>query len=289
MIDLHTHSTASDGQYSPEKLVELAKDANLSAFSVSDHDTVEGSVRAVQRGKELGVQVIPAVEISVSFRGKALHILGYDFDLEDTSLTKALYDINVYRRNRAQTMVGNINQELVAENMKPMDIDTILRLGIEKPINRVDLAQYLLENGYVHTIQEAFDKWLNRHNIPNIDFSVKQAIEMIRGAGWVAVLAHPGSENISLQAITANFDEQVQIIMDFQSEWLDGIEVYRYNQPREIEAKYAWLANSLGLIATGWSDFHGPRIIGIAPNIGNNSAPDEVVDRILEMGVRRKY
>lgn len=183
MIDLHTHSTASDGQYSPEKLVELAKDANLSAFSVSDHDTVEGSVRAVQRGKELGVQVIPAVEISVSFRGKALHILGYDFDLEDTSLTKALYDINVYRRNRAQTMVGNINQELVAENMKPMDIDTILRLGIEKPINRVDLAQYLLENGYVHTIQEAFDKWLNRHNIPNIDFSVKQAIEMIRGAG----------------------------------------------------------------------------------------------------------
>ena len=83
MLDLHTHSTASDGQYSPEDLVQMAKDANLTTFSVSDHDTVDGVIRAMEKGEELGVRVISAVEISVSYRGKALHILGYDFDLQD--------------------------------------------------------------------------------------------------------------------------------------------------------------------------------------------------------------
>lgn len=288
MIDLHTHSTASDGQYSPEVLVQMAKDANLRAFSVSDHDTVEWTIRAVQRGKEIGVQVISAVEISTSFRWKALHILGYDFDHTKAELITTLHDIGIYRRNRIQTMVGNINQELMMDGMDPIDVDSILRLGIEKSITRVDLAEYLFAHGYTKTLQEAFDRWLNRHNIPNRDFSVKQAIQMIHNAGWVAVLAHPGAQSISLQAITPDFGEQVRIIMDFQSDWLDGIEVFRFNQSQEIEEKYLGVANSLNLIATGGSDFHGPRIVGSAPSIGNNNAPDFVVDSLLEISLKRK-
>ncbi len=185
-------------------------------------------------------------------------------------------------------MMTNINQELIADSMEPIHIDSILKLGIEKPIMRVDLAEYLLSNGYVTTLQEAFDKWLNRHNIPNRDLSVKQAIDMIHSAGWVAVLAHPGSERVSLQAITSNFEEQVKIIMHFQTVWLDGIEVYRFKQPKEIEEQYIGVANSLGPIATGWSDFHGPSIIGSAPGIGYNNTPDDVISRILEISSGKK-
>lgn len=288
MIDLHTHSTASDWEYSPEILVQMAKDANLTAFSVSDHDTIEWSILAVQRGKEIGIQVISAVEISASFRWKALHILGYDFDPTNTGLIKTLWDIGIYRKNRIQTMMTHINQELIADSMEPIDIDSILKLGIEKPIMRVDLAEYLLSNGYVTTLQEAFDRWLNRHNIPNRDLSVKQAIDMIHSAGWVAVLAHPGAQSISLHAITSDLEEQVKIIMDFQSEWLDGLEVYKYNQDKEIEKKYREIANSLGLVATGWSDFHGPRIIGSAPGIWCNNAPDDLISCILEISSKKK-
>ena len=111
---------------------------------------------------------------------------------------------------------------------------------------------------------------------------------MIHNAGWVAILAHPGAQSISLQAITSDFEEQVRIIMDFQSDWLDGLEVYRFNQSQEIEEKYLGMANSLGLIATGWSDFHGSRIIGSVPGVGYNNAPDDVTDRILERGAMRK-
>lgn len=288
MIDLHTHSTSSDGQYSPEVLVQMAKDAHLRAFSVSDHDTIEWSTRAVQRGREIGIQVISAVEISASFRWKALHILGYDFDHTNPELITTLHDISIYRRDRIKTMVRNMNHELWVEGMNPIDVDSILKLGIEKPITRVDLAEYLLAHGYIKTLQEAFDRWLNRLNIPNRDFSVIQAIQMIHNAGGVAVLAHPWAQSVSLQAITSDFDEQVRIIMDFRSAWLDGIEVYRFNQSKKMEQIYIGVAKDLGLIATGWSDFHGPKIIGSAPGIGNNLAPENTVNRIVELGAERK-
>lgn len=288
MIDLHCHSTCSDGFYTPEQLVEMAKDMELSAFSVSDHDTIEGALRAKKKGDEIGVRVIPAVEISASYWEYPIHILGYDFDLESDEMKTALEEINLYRKNRAKTMIENINRELMQERKIPVDIEEILKLGIEKPIIRIDLARYLFENGYVSSVQEAFDKWLIKYNIPNRGFSVKQAIGLIHHAGGVAVLAHPGSESISLQIITNNIQEQTKIIMDFQSQWLDGIETYRFHQTQEMENAYREIADSLGLIPTGGSDFHSPGSDTWAPSIGSNHAPDSIVDRILKLGEKRK-
>lgn len=288
MIDLHTHSTASDGQHTPEELVQMAKDKELSAFSISDHDTIDGTLSSIKKGKEIGVQVISAVEISVSFREHALHILWYDFNPYDDGLKSALEDINSYRKNRAVTMIGNINDELINDGKTPIDINEILKLGIEKPIIRTDLARYLLNHGYVNSEREAFDKWLVKYNILNKSFSAEQAINLIHDAWGVAVLAHPGAEEVSLLEITKSLNEQRDIIVDFQEKWLDGIEVYRSNQAITTENAYLGIANSLWLIPTGWSDFHSSRY-DWSPDIWNNRAPNNIADRILELWVKIRW
>lgn len=287
MIDLHTHSTASDGQYTPDELVQMAKDKGLSAFAISDHDTIDGTLSSIKKGEEIGVRVISAVEISVSFREHALHILWYNFNPHDNGLKSALEDINSYRKNRAVTIIGNINNELMNDGKVPIDINEILKLGIEKPIIRTDLARYLLNHGYVNSEREAFDKWLIKYNILNKSFSVEQAINLIHDVWGVAVLAHPGAEEVSLLGITKSLNEQRDIIIDFQEKWLDGIEVYRSNQTMVTENTYLEIANSLWLIPTGWSDFHSPRY-DWSPDIWNNRAPDNITDRILELWAKIK-
>lgn len=282
MIDLHTHSTVSDGEFSPEELVDMAKAAGLTTFAVSDHDTLEGSRRAMLRGQEVGVHVIPAVEISTALNGKVLHILGYYVDMHNEPLTKTLHDICEYRIQRAKLLVENTNRELVMLGKAPMDLDYVLQIGKEKPITRSDIAQYLIDLGHVVTKQEAFDRWLEKYNVPNKDLSVEETIQLIHGAGGVAVLAHPNSKFLSLWHISNDFGDIASMLTTMKAQGLDGVEVYRTEHSQEDQERYINLAHSLGLALSGGSDFHGPHNQTSPDSIAAVAVPDSVAE-VLEL------
>lgn len=277
MIDLHTHSNCSDGDFSPEALVDMAKEAGLSVFAVSDHDTLEGSIRALKRGKEVGLEVVPAVEISASLNGFVIHVLGYYIDLENEQLIDSLREICDYRVSRAKTMVGKINQELAEENKTAIDMEEVLKIAKEKPVSRPDIAQILISLGHVTSMQEAFDRWLNKYNIPNKDLSIAEAIKLIHQAGGVAILAHPVHDHMSLKAITPDFEEQAKILTDLKAAGLDGIEVYRFEHTQTDENTLLIIARDLNFVITGGSDFHGPSNEIAAPSITSVNVPDSVM------------
>ncbi len=289
MIDLHTHSTVSDGEFSPEELVDMAKAAGLTTFAVSDHDTLEGSRRAILRGKEIGVHVIPAVEISTALSGKVLHILGYYVDIDNEPLTKTLRDICEYRIQRAKFLVENTNKELLTLGRTPMDLEYVLRIGKEKPITRSDIAQYLIDLGHVTTKQEAFDRWLEKYNVPNKDLSVEETIQLIHGAGGVAVLAHPNSKFLSLWHISNDFADITHMLSTMKAQGLDGVEVYRTEHSAEDRQRYMALAQSLGLALSGGSDFHGPHNQTSPERIAAIDVPNSVAEVLETVSTKYKH
>lgn len=266
----------------PERLVQMAHTAGLTVFAVSDHDTLEGSRRAIQQGDKIGLRVIPAIELSASLRGYTLHILGYYFDFNNPALNAMLLNIWEYHRRRAEVMVQKINEELVAERKTPMDIKVLLKIGEKKPLTRPEIAKYLLDLHHVKTRQEAFDRWLVKYDVPNDVLSAVDAIHLIRDAGGVAVLAHPGIATMSLTPLTSHFNEQIKILSDLKAEGLGGVEVYRHDHTADDQRRYLEAAHSLGLIPTGGSDYHGPGMAG-GVRLGVSDVPDGVADRLLEM------
>lgn len=286
-IDLHTHSFVSDGEFSPEEVVAMAHKKGLSAVAVCDHDSLEGARRALKAGVELGILVVPAVEISTSYRGKVLHLLAYSIDLENKQLEEKLIDIARYRKERAVSIVENINKELVLEKKPLLEVEPILALGAEKPITRADIAQYLVDKGYVANRNEAFVKWLDRFNIPNKDLELKDAIALVHGARGVAVLAHPNGRTLSLRMLSEDLEQHALFIEEMASWGLDGVEVYRYNQSQEDENWYCALTVRLGLLATGGSDFHGPSHLLAAPSVGENKVDDFVLVELERVATKR--
>jgi predicted metal-dependent phosphoesterase TrpH len=260
----------------------MAKEKGLVALAVSDHDSLEGSKRALVKGEELGVEIVPAVEISTALEGRVLHILAYGIDLDNSKLSTLLKETNDYRLDRAKVMVENINKELELAGKPLLDIEAILNLGKEKPLTRADIALYLVALGYVKTRQEAFDIWLNKYNIPNKDLTIPEVCEVVHEAGGVAILAHPNSEFLSLNEISVDFEKHKQIILGLQKEGLDGIEAYRDDQSKEGLEKYVQFAKSVGLIVTGGSDFHGAIYSGNAPEFGSAEVPNEVLNALKE-------
>lgn len=277
-IDLHTHSTISDGKFSPEEIVVMAKEKGLSALAVSDHDSLEGSRRAVESGKALGLKVFPAAEISASHKNQAVHMLVYGIDLDNKALQQELDSAREYRVNRMRSIVGNINNELEAEGKPLLDLEPLLELGKEKPLGRPDIADYLIKLGYVQTRSEAFDRWLSKYNIPNKSLSVGDVCRLAHDAGGIAVLAHPGSLSLSLNSLSSDFDDHKKIISELKEQGLDGIEVYHPDHTEEVRGKYLALAESLDLVVTGGSDFHGT--FGPADMLGSASVPDDVIERL---------
>lgn len=289
MIDLHTHSTVSDGEFSPEELVDMAHAAHLTTFAVSDHDTLEGSRRAMLRGKEIGVHVIPAVEISVALNGKALHLLGYYVDLENKNLEQALKEACDYRIERARHLVERTNADLVALGKTPMDLNHVLAMaGGDRPITRPEIADYLIQLGHATTRQEAFNTWLEKYNLPNKDLTVEDAITLIHNAGGVAVLAHPCSKFLSLKAVYGDMAEITEALAHFKSQGLDGVEVYRAEYTVEDQEQYIALAGSLGLALSGGSDFHGPKNLVSPDHIAAVDVPDSVAEALELLITRRQ-
>jgi predicted metal-dependent phosphoesterase TrpH len=248
-IDLHTHSTASDGSFRPAEVVRLAKEAGLQALALTDHDTTDGLAEALAAGEKLGVEVIPGVEISTRHAGDTMHILGYFLDFHSGKLEKRLDVLKQARKDRNPKIIAKLNALGI-----PITMEQVERLSGGGQVGRPHIARALLERGYVRDLQQAFDIYLKNDGkayVQKFRFPLREALDMIRDARGVPVLAHPFTLNLGSAGALR------ERLLDLQAHGLAGVEAFYSDHSPEQEALYLKLARELGLLITGGSDFHG--------------------------------
>ena len=245
-IDLHTHSTASDGTLSPRQIVELAKETGLKAISITDHDTVSAFEEAFAAGKELGVEVISGIEISTKYLGP-VHILGYCFDPASPELKPVLDWVLEDRDRRNEKMA----QLMAADGLPVSYEDMKKRFG--SVIGRPHFGQLLVEFGLAESVSDAFDRYIEKgkkYYMPRSFLSIESSIELICHAGGIAVLAHPFQYKKD--------DEGLRDLIEYCKECgLRGMECRYSGYSEEQMAYLEALADEYGLLKTGGSDFHG--------------------------------
>ncbi len=249
LVDLHTHSNASDGSLTPREVVRLAKDRGLVALALTDHDTIDGLEEAMAAGDEFGVEVIPGVEISAKHPGGSMHILGYFLDRRSRSLAERLAVLQQARKDRNPQIIAKLNALGI-----PLTLEQVAAISGGGQMGRPHIARALYEAGYVSSLQAAFDLYLNNRGkayVGKFRFPPAEAIAMIREAGGIPVLAHPFTLNHHTP------EELRALLSQLQNLGLQGVECYYPEHTPEQEAVYVRLAGELGLLVTGGSDFHG--------------------------------
>ncbi len=249
LIDLHTHSTASDGSFTPREVVRLAREGGLRAMALTDHDTIDGLAEAMAAGEEFGVEVIPGVEISAYFPGGNMHILGLFIEYTDGLLGQRLAVLKQARADRNPQIVAKLNSLGI-----PITMEQVERLSGGGQVGRPHIARALLEGGYIRSFPEAFDKFLGNRGpayVEKFRFPPKEAIAMIREAGGIPALSHPFTLELGSAFALKN------LLMELKDLGLAGIEVFYSDHTQEQVALYLKLAQELGLLITGGSDFHG--------------------------------
>ena len=249
-IDLHIHSSFSDGAFTPSELVALAAKNNVQVIAIADHDTVAGVEEASAAGAVAGVEVLSAVELSVQFKEwRDVHLLGYGIDHLDVQFLKDLDGFRHRRAGRNDEIIERVNDLLRVEGRSLLDRESVLAFARDS-IGRPHIARALLDRGYVDSMEQAFQRYLVPCNVPKSYWPMAEAIAEIHRIGGVAVLAHPTS--ISRDVVTLG-----SVIADLRLSGLDGIEVYNnMGWPLEIEFLRR-TAEDIGLLMTAGSDFHG--------------------------------
>jgi predicted metal-dependent phosphoesterase TrpH len=249
-IDLHIHSNFSDGAFSPEELVRRAVAAELVAIAIADHDSVAGVAEAIAAGSLNNIHVFPAVELSVQFKSwQDVHLLGYGIQTTDSMFLNKLNGFRERREHRNLDILERVNDMLLTEGQTAIELSEVLAFSRDA-IGRPHIARALLERGYVNTVEEAFKRYLVPCNVPKCYWPIDDAIKEIRRIGGVAVLAHPTS-------VSTDRQELRDIITELSELGLDGVEVYN-NMAHADEMEFLRrLADELGLLITGGSDFHG--------------------------------
>jgi 3',5'-nucleoside bisphosphate phosphatase len=248
-VDLHVHSSASDGSLSPKNLVTEAKAASLRAIALTDHDTIEGLEEALAAGAAVGLEVIPGIEISAEHHPGSMHILGLFIDHQDAGLDEQLQILKQARADRNPQIIAKLQKVGLSISM-----EEVLAVAGDGQVGRPHIAQVLLNKGYVSSFQEAFDRYLGNHASAYVNkyrFSPQKAISMITAAGGVAALAHP----FTLEYTSLG---HLKTILHHLRDWgLTAIEVFYPEHSVERQEKYKNLARELGLLMTGGSDYHG--------------------------------
>lgn len=249
-IDLHIHSSFSDGAFTPSELVALAVQNDVRVIAIADHDSVGGVQEAVVAGGAVGVEVLSAVELSVQFNEwQDVHLLGYGIDCSDKLFLQNLDGFRCRRDGRNDEILDRVNDLLSAEGQVSLDRDRV-RSFARDSLGRPHIARALLERGYAGSMEDAFRRYLVPCNVPKSYWPMDEAIAEIHRIGGVAVLAHPTS-------ITKDTNTLAAVIADLILLGLDGVEVYNnMGWPLEIEFLRR-LAVDRGLLITGGSDYHG--------------------------------
>ncbi len=268
MIDLHAHSTASDGSDSPGDLARLAAEVGLSAIALTDHDTLEGVAEITATAHPLGVRVIPACEISCEVERGTMHLLVYFLDDASGPLQDRLSFLQAARASRNDRIIATLQDHGIA-----ITLDEVLDEAGGGSVGRPHLAAVLVRHGYVDSIQQAFDVWLAKGRPAYLGrerLEPSEAIDLARRSGAVSVLAHPGT--LGLEA--AELDDFVGSLATFG---LSGVEAEYGRYSRDERDAYHSLAARHGLCVTGGSDYHGSYKPGLflGTGTGDLAVPDE--------------
>lgn len=279
IVDLHVHSNKSDGSLTPTELVHLAAEKGLSAFALTDHDTVNGLDEAIEASHHLPIgqslEVIPGIEFSTEYEKKDIHILGLYMDYHLPAFTNQIQDFVDSRIIRNHKMCANLQTAGI-----DISYDKLLAAFPGSVITRGHYAKYLLEHNYVKSTSEAFDRYLGdytKYFVPREKVTPKQAVELILESQGLPILAHPVLYRMSYSRLE-------NLVSQLAKSGLIGIEaIYSsYNNSEERQMRY--LAEKFGLCITGGSDFHGALKPGLelATGYGKLSVPEEVLNKLKE-------
>ncbi|MFH1868600.1 MAG: PHP domain-containing protein [Candidatus Omnitrophota bacterium] len=265
--DLHIHTTYSDSSFTPERVVEYAKDKGLECIAIADHDSVNGLGQAMEAASSVGVEVIPAVEISAEEDGKEIHMLGYLIDYKDSKLLAVLQQIRDDRKKRLHKMVIALNQH--GFNIDPEDI---IRYSGDVSISRLHIAQYMKAKNLISSWREAFKKYIGDDKpcyVASFRLSTKQVIDLIEDAKGVPVIAHPGLNKVD------------KLLPKLIEEGIKGIEAYHSEHRGSVPEHYVEYARKHGLVYTGGSDCHGDSKGDVL--MGNVTVPYSCVEELKRL------
>jgi 3',5'-nucleoside bisphosphate phosphatase len=275
MIDLHLHTTASDGRCTPGELVERAAQAGVTVMAVTDHDTTAAVADVRAAAREHGIQAISGIEITASWEGRDLHVLGYLFD----PLHEALGAFLLAQRAARIARVEAIGSRLAALGV-PVDVEPLVRqAGREsgRSVGRPHVARAMVDAGHVPDTHEAFDRWLGRGRpgyVPRAGPAPDAVIQIIHQAGGIASLAHPGQLGLD------------PCIPSLAEGGLDAVEAFHPDHDASLVIQYIQIARDLDLLLTGGSDFHGDPAHGLTP--GAVTLPAEDWERLRSKVKRQK-
>jgi len=265
-VDLHVHTTASDGLLSPTAIVSKAKENGVNILAISDHDTIDGIPEGMNAANEKGIRLIPALEISAKY-DKQVHMLGYYVDYTNPKFQSFVNKLKNSREERNQKMLkklGNFGFEITMEELKT---------SAEGNIGRPHIADLMVKKGYVSTFREAFEKYIGNNKpcyVPKERPNLRKAIEIIRKYKGIPVLAHPKYTFLENEEL----DNFISYLSDIG---LGGLEVYYSKHTKEEEAQYLKLAEKYSLIPTAGSDYHRKG------DVFGMDLKKEYIDRLLEL------
>ena len=277
MIDLHCHSTASDGSNTPTELVDLAVEKELHALSIADHDTLGGLPEAVKAGRERRLCVIPAIELSVNSVWGSLHLLGYFARPDPANVGGRVVEIQSFREHR---------NPMIAEKLRtlgvPIDFDDVVRAAGGQVIGRPHFARVMVEIGAVSTTQEAFDRYLKKGAPAYVDrerLDITEAVQLIRADDGIPVLAHPGL--ISLADPYHDINGVLDAFVDMGG---GGVEAYAPVHSASFTDRLLELAKQYDLLVTGGTDFHGDTKPHLQLGVGDGrfSVPDDLIPILID-------
>ncbi len=273
-VDLHIHSTASDGSLNPADIVRQAAERGLSAIALADHDTVGGIAPAIEVAKTFPkLKVIPAIELSTDVPQGEVHVLGYFIDYADREFQVTLKRMRHSRLHRAQGMIAKLKNFGIY-----IDWERVQEIAGTGSMGRPHIAQAMLEKGYITSFKEAFDKYISRDGPAYVErekMTAVEAVELLLQVNGLPVLAHP---------FTANNTEM--LIAELKAAGLVGIETYYNGYTADEISRLVSLANKFGLIATGGSDYHGLDATN-ETMIGGVNVPLESVERLMALAQQR--
>ena len=248
MIDLHSHTTASDGQHPPETLIAMAAKAGVTTLAVTDHDTVSGIAACQLAAREHGLTVVPGIEVSAFINQREVHMLGHFVHPDEAGLASFQIKLKGERFRRMEQMVAKMKGLGF-----PVTMDMVVALaGDEAHLARPHLARVMIKLGYATSTKEAFDRWLGDGKpgaVPRFEFSFEDAIKLIRAAGGVATLAHPGVSRVYEHEIAA-----------MKAAGMSGLETEHSDHPPSLREKFRKWAAQMDLVPTAGSDFHGEAV-----------------------------
>lgn len=278
-IDLHIHSTFSDGTMTPSEIVTYAAKKGLSAVSITDHDSVDGVEEAIAKGKTLGIEVVSGVELSVRCNNSSVHLLGYLFDHNSATLHQALGLLQEGRIARNKAIIDRLKDQGIGVQYR--ELEEIAGPG---ECGRPHIARLLINKKVVRTMDEAFERYLGhgaKAYVSRFIYDVDEAIAIFREAGGLSVLAHP----VQLGRRIASFRN---LLVGLVGKGLDGIEAYYPSHTRQFRKELLGFAEQHDLVVTGGSDFHGSIRPGTTLAGGKNvSVPDHLLSEMKQRNSRK--